>query len=86
MTCRQIRSPYKLIRSVPASNRIRTFLGHWLHRLLFFNAPLRVFTVCYTAFGLAVIASWWFVRLRGGAGIWSVQEDVPVSGGLVNSI
>ena len=39
-----------------------TFIAHWLHRLLFFNAPLWVFTVCYTAFGLAVIASWWFVK------------------------
>ena len=38
------------------------FIAHWLHRLLFFDAPLWVFTVCYTAFGLAVIASWWFVK------------------------
>lgn len=42
-----------------------TFIAHWLHRLLFFDAPLWVFTVCYTAFALAVIASWWFVRPRG---------------------
>lgn len=39
-----------------------TFIAHWLHRLLFFDAPPWVFTLCYTAFGIAVIASWWLVR------------------------
>jgi hypothetical protein len=39
-----------------------SFIAHWLHRLLFFNAPPWVFTLCYSAFGLAVIASWWLVR------------------------
>lgn len=38
------------------------FIAHWLHRILFFNAPLWVFTACYSLFGLAVIASWWWVR------------------------
>lgn len=39
-----------------------TFIAHWLQRILFFDAPLWVFTVCYTLFALAVIASWWRVR------------------------
>lgn len=39
-----------------------TFIAHWLQRILFFDAPLWVFTVCYTIFALAVIASWWRVR------------------------
>ncbi len=39
-----------------------TFVAHWLQRILFFNAPLWVFTVCYTIFALAVIASWWWVK------------------------
>lgn len=39
-----------------------TFIAHWLHHLLFFNAPLWVFTACYLLFGLAVIASWWWVK------------------------
>ena len=42
-----------------------TFIAHWLHRLLFFNAPPWVFTLCYTAFAFAVIASWSLVRPRG---------------------
>ncbi len=39
-----------------------TFIAHWLQRILFFDAPLWVFTACYTIFALAVIASWWWVR------------------------
>ena len=39
-----------------------TFIAHWLQKILFFDAPLWVFTVCYTVFALAVIASWWWVR------------------------
>jgi hypothetical protein len=39
-----------------------TFIAHWLHRLIFFEAPLWVFTVGYSVFALAVILSWWFVR------------------------
>ena len=35
-----------------------TFIAHWLHRVLFFQAPMWVFTVCYTLFGLAVVVSW----------------------------
>lgn len=39
-----------------------TFIAYWLQKILFFNAPLWVFTVCYSLFALAVIASWWWVR------------------------
>jgi len=35
-----------------------TFVAHWLHRVVFFEAPAWVFAVCYTAFGLAVVAGW----------------------------
>lgn len=41
-----------------------TFIAHWMHRLLFFDAAPWVFTVCYTVFALAVIASWWLVSPR----------------------
>jgi Protein of Unknown function (DUF2784) len=33
------------------------FIGHWTHRLLFYHAEPWVFTVVYTAFGLAVFAA-----------------------------
>ncbi len=41
-----------------------TFVAHWLRKILFHEAPLWVFTVCYTIFGLAVIGSWWKFRPR----------------------
>ena len=39
-----------------------TFIAHWLHQIMFFNAPPWVFTLGYTLFGLAVVASWWWIR------------------------
>lgn len=35
-----------------------SFIEHWLHELLYFEASAWVFTVCYTLFGLAVALSW----------------------------
>ena len=35
-----------------------SFITHWVGRLLYYSAPSWVFTVCYTAFALAVIAAW----------------------------
>ncbi len=33
------------------------FIGHWVHRLLFYRAEPWVFTVGYVTFGLAVVAA-----------------------------
>ncbi len=35
------------------------FLQHWLHRLLYWDAPDWVFTCAYTVFGMAVAWAWW---------------------------
>jgi hypothetical protein len=35
------------------------FIEHWLAQLLYFDAPLWVFTLAYSLFGLAVLAAWW---------------------------
>ena len=35
-----------------------SFIAHWLHKVLFFQAPPWVFGLCYTLFGIAVIFSW----------------------------
>lgn len=43
-----------------------SFIQHWLHELLYYEAPAWVFTLAYTAFGLLVAASWYFVRPRRG--------------------
>ncbi|MAE67948.1 MAG: hypothetical protein CMJ18_27150 [Phycisphaeraceae bacterium] len=39
-----------------------SFIAHWLHELLYFEAPFVVFTIGYTLFGLLVAASWIIVR------------------------
>ena len=41
-----------------------SFVAHWLETLLYHEAPLWVFTVCYTAFGLLVVVSWVLVPPR----------------------
>lgn len=35
------------------------FIEHWLQYLLYYNAPAWVFTLGYSLFGLAVLATWW---------------------------
>jgi hypothetical protein len=38
------------------------FIAHWLQAILYYNAPAWVFAVCYTIFGVLVLASWTIVR------------------------
>ena len=39
-----------------------SFIQHWLHKLLYYQAPDWVFMVCYTLFGALVLASWFVVK------------------------
>ena len=39
-----------------------SFIQHWLHYLLYFDAPDWVFTGCYSLFGGLVLTSWFVVR------------------------
>jgi hypothetical protein len=39
-----------------------TFISHWMESILYYRAPPWVFALCYTAFGLLVVASWFWVR------------------------
>jgi hypothetical protein len=41
-----------------------TFIAHWLHQILFFEAPPWAFTLSYTLFGLAVVACWVWIKPR----------------------
>ena len=41
-----------------------SFIAHWVDAILYYQAPAWVFVVCYTAFGLLVLASWFWVRPR----------------------
>jgi hypothetical protein len=36
-----------------------SFVQHWLHRLMFFEAPWWVFALAYSAFAVLVAAAWW---------------------------
>lgn len=36
-----------------------SFIGHWLQRVLYYDAPPWVFTLGYTVFGMIVVATWW---------------------------
>ena len=40
------------------------FIAHWVEQFLYYDAPAWVFTLCYTAFGLLVAATWIWVRPR----------------------
>ena len=40
----------------------KSFVAQWVHRLMFYDLPERVFTVLYVGFALLVAASWVFVR------------------------
>lgn len=42
----------------------QSFIGHWVQRLLYYEAPPWVFTLAYTVFGLLVLVAWWRVPPR----------------------
>jgi len=37
----------------------RSFVSHWLERLIFYTAPEWVFTAVYTVFACLVVVTWW---------------------------
>lgn len=39
-----------------------SFIAHWLDSLLYYQAPLWVFMVIYTVFGVIVAGSWFWVK------------------------
>jgi hypothetical protein len=41
-----------------------SFIGRWVHELLFFQAPEWVFTIVYCLFGAAVLATFWLAPPR----------------------
>jgi hypothetical protein len=40
----------------------KSFIAEWVHRLLFYDFSESVFTAAYVLFGLAVGATWYFIR------------------------
>ena len=46
----------------------RSFVQHWVQRVLYYEAPLWVFATVYTGFGALVAWAWWrYPPRRGGA-------------------
>ena len=43
----------------PTLGEGQSFIGYWLSRLLYYDAPGWVFTLAYSLFGLLVVATWW---------------------------
>lgn len=41
-----------------------SFIAHWLQELLYYQAPDWVFAVCYTAFGILVVVTWFAIPPR----------------------
>jgi polyferredoxin len=41
-----------------------SFVEYWLQRILYYEAPAWVFALCYSLFGLVVVASWWYFPPR----------------------
>jgi len=41
-----------------------SFIQHWVHRIMFYDASETTFTILYVLFFLAVLTSLWFVRPR----------------------
>ena len=41
-----------------------SFVQHWVHRLMFFEASQSTFTAIYVAFFVLVLASFWWVKPR----------------------
>lgn len=40
----------------------KSFIAHWIHRVLYYDFPEWVFTIAYVAFAAAVLATWVIVR------------------------
>ena len=69
------------------------FIAHWMQRLLYFEAPMWVFALAYSAFGLVVLASWFMVPPRPAHAPCSIKRrwrsspapDAPPAGRATRS-
>ncbi len=52
----------ELRRRAGQSGYSESFIGHWLHELLFYQAAPWVFTTIYTCFGVLVVLVWFLGR------------------------
>lgn len=60
-----------------ASSYSSGFIEHWVQRLLFYEAPLWVFTLAYTAFAVLVLVAWWYFPPRYNRHVDRPRSDRP---------
>jgi hypothetical protein len=53
-----------LRRQADAAGYVGGFIEHWVHQVLFYQAPTWVFTAVYSLFGVIVAATWWYFPPR----------------------
>lgn len=56
----------------------RDFIGYWLDRMIFYDAPAWIFTVAYLTFGALVLLTFWFVPVRWPAA--TARDRAPKRG------
>ena len=44
----------------------QSFIEHWVQRIIYYDIPLWVFTLLYTAFAALVVLAWWRYPPRRG--------------------
>ncbi len=49
-----------LLSKAGASPSNQGFVQYWVEYFLYYEAPIWVFTLAYTAFGIVVAAAWWY--------------------------
>ena len=59
----------ELRRRAGQSDYAETFIEHWLHEVLFYQAEAWLFNTIYTGFGVLVVLVW-FLGRRGGKEDW----------------
>jgi len=55
----------QLRRRAGQSSYSESFVEHWLHEILFYEAAPWVFTTIYTAFGVLVVLTWYLGKRSG---------------------
>lgn len=58
---------YELRRAAGQSPQVEGFVEYWVGNLLFHDLPGWVFVASYTAFGLLVLWSWWWLPPQRGS-------------------
>ena len=56
----------------------KSFIEHWVQRILFYEAPFWVFALAYTVFASLVIAAWWYFPPRTASKDMKAAADAPV--------